>query len=102
MYKIRLHLVALDVINGDQGNDLFEGGSGNDVFLCGKGLDTIVDFIPGVDVRKAIIELLSIEYARWGPSRTVIDSIKKQVTYDQNKDKDIISFEIQLSQNATF
>lgn len=57
MYKIRLHLVALDVINGDQGNDLFEGGSGNDVFLCGKGLDTIVDFIPGVDVKSRSCEV---------------------------------------------
>jgi hypothetical protein len=51
-------------------------------------------------VRKAIIELHSIEYARWGLPRTVFDSIKKQVTYDQNKDKGIISFEIQLPQNA--
>jgi arrestin (S-antigen)-like protein len=51
-------------------------------------------------VRKAIIELHSIEYARWGLPRTVFDSIKKHVTYDQNKDKDIISFEIQLPPNA--
>ena len=50
--------------------------------------------------RKAIIDLHSIEYARWGLPRTVFDSIKKHVTYDQNKDKDIISFEIQLPQNA--
>jgi hypothetical protein len=53
-------------------------------------------------VSKAIIELHSIEYARWGrPSpRTVFDSIKKQVTYDHIKDKDMIAFEIQLLQNA--
>jgi len=51
-------------------------------------------------VRKAIIELRSIEYARWGLPRTVFDSIKKQVTYDQRKDKDMIAFEIQLPQNA--
>lgn len=51
-------------------------------------------------VRNAIIELHSIEYARWGLPRTVFDSIKKHVTYDQNKDKDIISFEIELPQNA--
>jgi hypothetical protein len=47
-----------------------------------------------------IIELHSIEYARWGLPRTVFDSIKKQVTYDQKKDMDMIAFEIQLPQNA--
>jgi hypothetical protein len=49
-------------------------------------------------IRKAVIELHSIEYARWGLPRTTFDSIKKQVTYDQNKD--MIAFEIQLPQNA--
>jgi Ca2+-binding RTX toxin-like protein len=57
MYKLRQHLVALDVTNGDQGNDLFEGGSGNDVFLCGEGLDTIVDFNQGVDVKSRSCEV---------------------------------------------
>jgi hypothetical protein len=51
-------------------------------------------------VSKAIIELHSIEYARWGRPRTVFDSIKKQVSYDHIKDKDTIAFEIQLPQNA--
>jgi hypothetical protein len=51
-------------------------------------------------VKKAIIELQSIEYARWGPPRTVFDSIKKQATFDQKKDTDMIAFEIQLPQNA--
>jgi hypothetical protein len=51
-------------------------------------------------VKKAIIELHSIEYAKWGLPRTVFDNIKKHVTYDQNKDKDIVSFEIQVPQNA--
>jgi hypothetical protein len=51
-------------------------------------------------VKKAIIELHSIEYARWGLPRTVFDSNKKQVTYDQKKDMDMIAFEIQLPQNA--
>jgi hypothetical protein len=51
-------------------------------------------------VRKAIFELHSIEYARWGLPRTVFDNIKKQVTYDQSKDRGILSFEIQLPQNA--
>jgi hypothetical protein len=51
-------------------------------------------------VNKAIIELHSIEYARWGRPRTVFDSVKKQVTYDHIKDKDTIAFEIQLPQNA--
>jgi hypothetical protein len=51
-------------------------------------------------VSKAIIELHSIEYARWGRPRTVFDSTKKQVTYDHIKDKDKIAFEIQLPQNA--
>ena len=50
--------------------------------------------------RKAIIDLHSIEYARWGLPRTVSDSLKKQVTYDQSRDKDVIAFEIQLPQNA--
>jgi hypothetical protein len=51
-------------------------------------------------VSNAIIELHSIEYARWGRPRTVFDSIKKQVPYDHIKDKDTIAFEIQLPQNA--
>jgi hypothetical protein len=51
-------------------------------------------------VTKAIIELHSIEYARWGRPRTVLDIIKKQVIYDQGKDKDVIAFEIRLPQNA--
>ena len=51
-------------------------------------------------VSKAIIELHSIEYARWGRPRTVFDSIKKQVTYNHIKDKGMIAFEIQLPQNA--
>jgi hypothetical protein len=44
-------------MNGGPGNDLFEGDSGNDVFLCGEGVDTIVDFIPGVDVKKSDCEV---------------------------------------------
>jgi hypothetical protein len=51
-------------------------------------------------VRKAIIELHSIEYARWGLPRTVFDNIKKQVTYDQRKGMDINPFEIQVPQKA--
>jgi hypothetical protein len=51
-------------------------------------------------VRKAIIELYNVEYARWGRPRTVSDIIKKQVTYDQQKDKDVIPFGIQIPHNA--
>jgi hypothetical protein len=51
-------------------------------------------------VRRAIIELYSIEYARWGPTRTVFDNIKKQVTYDQNTNTNTVAFEIQLPESA--
>jgi hypothetical protein len=56
--------------------------------------------VTNLRVSKAIIELHSIEYARWGRPMTVFDSTKKQVTYDHIKDKDKIAFEIQLPQNA--
>jgi hypothetical protein len=35
-----------------------------------------------------------------GLPRTAFDNIKKQVTYDQKKDIDMISFDIQLPENA--
>ena len=45
-------------------------------------------------VRMAIIELYRVECVRWGRPRTVSDIIKKQVSYDQSKDKDTIAFEV--------
>jgi hypothetical protein len=51
-------------------------------------------------VNKAIVELQSIEYARWGRPRTVFDCVKKQVPYDHIKDKDTFAFEMQIPQNA--
>jgi hypothetical protein len=78
------------------------------------GVDELPKFSPGeiisgrlkmenialTRVRKAIIEIYSVEYARWGHPRTVSDNHKKQIAYDQSKDKDTIAFEIQIPDSA--
>jgi hypothetical protein len=57
-------------------------------------------FVALTGVRKAIIGIYSVEYARWGHPRTVSNNNKKQVAYDQSKDKDTIAFEIQIPDSA--
>ena len=51
-------------------------------------------------VKKAIIQLYGVEYPKWGDTRTISENIKKEIKYDESKNKDTIAFEIQIPQNA--
>jgi hypothetical protein len=51
-------------------------------------------------VRKAVIQLYSVEYSKWRHSRIISKNIKEEIKYDKNKEMDIISFGIQVPKNA--
>ena len=51
-------------------------------------------------VKKAIIQLLGIEYPKCGRTRIISEIIKKEIKDDESKNKETIAFEIQIPQNA--
>jgi hypothetical protein len=51
-------------------------------------------------VRKAVIQLNSVEYSKWRNSRIISKNIKEEIKYDKNKDMDTIAFGIQIPKNV--
>jgi hypothetical protein len=51
-------------------------------------------------VRKAVIQLYSVEYSKWRHSRMISKNIKEEIKYDKNKEMDTIAFGIQVPKNA--
>ena len=51
-------------------------------------------------VKKGIIQLFGIEHSKWRRSRIISDTIKEEISYDQNKDMDTIAFGIQIPKKA--
>jgi hypothetical protein len=51
-------------------------------------------------VRKAVIQLYSVEYSKWRHSRIISKNIKEEIKYDKNKDMDTIAFGIQIPKNV--
>lgn len=51
-------------------------------------------------VRKAVIQLYSVEYSKWRNSRIISKNIKEEIKYDKNKDMDTIAFGIQIPKNV--
>lgn len=51
-------------------------------------------------VRKAVIQLYSVEYSKWRNSRIISKNIKEEIKYDKNKDMDTIAFGIQIPNNV--
>jgi hypothetical protein len=51
-------------------------------------------------VRKAVIQLYSVEYSKWRHSRIISKNIKEEIKYDKNKEMDTIAFGIQVPKNA--
>jgi Arrestin (or S-antigen), N-terminal domain len=51
-------------------------------------------------VRKAVIQLYSVEYSKWRNSRIISKNIKEEIRYDKNRDMDTIAFGIQIPKNV--
>ena len=51
-------------------------------------------------IRKAIIQLNTVEHLKWRPSRIISQNIKEEIKYDKNKDMDTIAFGIQIPKRA--
>jgi hypothetical protein len=51
-------------------------------------------------IRKAIIQLNTVEHLKWRPSRIISQNIKEEIKYDKNKDMDMIAFGIQIPKRA--
>jgi Arrestin (or S-antigen), N-terminal domain len=51
-------------------------------------------------IKKAIIQLYSVEHLKWRPSRIISQNIKEEIKYDKNKDMDTIAFGIQIPKRA--
>jgi hypothetical protein len=51
-------------------------------------------------VRKAVIQLYSVEYSKWRNSRIISKNIKEEIKYDKNRDMDTIAFGIQIPKNV--
>lgn len=51
-------------------------------------------------VRKAIIQLYSVEYSKWRHSRITSKNVMEEIRYDKNKDMDTIVFGIQIPKNV--
>jgi hypothetical protein len=52
-------------------------------------------------IKKAIIQLYGVEYPKWGRTRTISESIKKEIKYSEGKNKnDTITFEAEIPQSA--
>ncbi|HEY9751284.1 MAG TPA: hypothetical protein V6C63_21550 [Allocoleopsis sp.] len=63
-----------DILSGGSGNDILSGGEGRDVFILalGEGIDTIIDFVEGVD---------SIQFAGDLTSRDIITTQQGNSTF---------------------
>jgi Arrestin (or S-antigen), N-terminal domain len=51
-------------------------------------------------VRKAVIQLYSVEYSKWRNSRIISKNIKEEIKYDKNRDMDTIAFGIQIPKSV--
>jgi hypothetical protein len=51
-------------------------------------------------VKKATVQLSGIEHPRWGRPNIMMENIKKEIKYNEDNDDNIITFGIQIPQNA--
>jgi hypothetical protein len=54
------------------------------------------------NVRQAVVQLYSVEYARWGCPRTVYDITQKQVASDQDKIRTRFPLKCRFPQTPSF